>query len=902
MKCLIKILLPLFVIVCSANNLSAIELDDVYRKLGKYNVVKAEGLRIFYPQRIELAMPRILHNFSNVRSSLNDEFPQQKGYEVNVILSEHDDLVDNSINRQFDWIELSIFEDNSLFSTMSYSLENRFAFQLAKIFLLRSISSSQESYWRRQIAMLSIPEWFMKGLALNYAFEMHPVHFCRILDKAISESLYTPTELNTIVSQPLLIKENMTFQAQSMVSFWQKHYSAKSGQEFLREASRIPGSFERTFRQHYGVSISEAFREYKKWMSQNIKCLNKPEIIKRDTQEAFYRSLIRLSDNEIIWVSSKRYSTENYDLYYQKNGDSPKLLLKNVHPLIYADKKSSTIYVARYMVNNLRQRRLSLWQITPEKNKRRLVSEQGSFKPLGKRFGRLFYVSAKKGITRIMSANIDFQNSTREEYTFPVSFNPGQISISEDCRTIYFTNNVGNNKTGLFTINLAEDQPAIYKLFATKHRINTLKKTENTLWLTAGSKESGLQLYKLDITRHTLKQLSDFSAGVWDLVITDTDVYAITLYDGDFYKSLIKNTANYDTKKLLQEPKEFIPETLSPVQGSRYKSEFRTAYWTPIFSEDEDGRVLGIYNFRTDRLDRNSIVLAPRYGFKSKNLGYKGSYMHRFGLLKSQFTILDNVRKTKYLDNDYYERIRSRSFELLYPLELATTISWGIDFSERSIAKIPSANFPLPTVGRDHFVFAEIRHKAIRTEPYWQILPRKGRRINAGYHRGTSLLDSELIYDSMFIDWEEYIEVGTNMVLTTRFNAAQDDKQNNIRRPNDIALGKYMRSLDRSAYPGDQLRKVSFHLGLPLNFQYPQFMTWFQNEFMVAEVFWEAGDTKINDSFDYKYGRGVELRTQTLFMSRLPLTVRFGQAWQNGGSSSNTWISIEGSELTEFFR
>lgn len=81
------------------------------------------------------------------------------------------------------------------------------------------------------------------------------------------------------------------------------------------------------------------------------------------------------------------------------------------------------------------------------------------------------------------------------------------------------------------------------------------------------------------------------------------------------------------------------------------------------------GNVFGVYSYRTDRLDRSSITIAPTYGLESQNWGYAGAYMQRFGLFKLTASIIDQTREKSYLSRDYLSAV-AKKFQYRLPAEL----------------------------------------------------------------------------------------------------------------------------------------------------------------------------------------------------------------------------------------
>jgi hypothetical protein len=911
MKSVLKLCLLIALLSCTVGSVYAVELDDVYRQLGNYRTVASEGVRLYYPEAAEEAIPRILAGLIRVRERMISIFPAQKNFEATVILNDHDDQISSSAENEFDWISLGMFEEIGVLSTRAYSLEKRFAMRLANIMLLRTLATADNS-WRRKLAILAVPQWFLDGLALKYAFPLDSIHFSRLLDMARHDRLYSLDQLATILSQPTLIREEMRFQAHSMFEYWDRTYKKDAALQLMQSVFRKPAPFVQLFRSHYGVSLNEAFKSYRDYVCEKCNEFKQKadaqtfSIEDRDIGGHFFRSLRYLGPEEKIWVSSRRYSTESYDLFYQKSGRKPEILLKNVHPLLLVDEHSREIFIGKYSVNNQRQRRLGLWAVSPDGKSRCLVDESGSFKPLGRKFGRIFYTSIKSGITRVMSVDPEFKGSQQVEFTFPSSIKPLDLALSKNCRDLYYAFETDDFKKRLAVISIKndDDEKRPRELFASAGDIRAIRCEGEKLWFAAEKDFFTTQLYSLDPVSGRIEKKTQLPGGVWDYCLNADTIEIVTLDRGEFWKTSMPATAENSEVLMAETPVDIEVARLKPVKSSKYRSEYHSSYWKPLLSEDEEGMVFGVYSYRTDRLGRSHIVVAPTYGLESRNWGYLGSYMQRFGLFKVTASIVDQVREKSYLANDYFERSRAKIVDITYPLNLSTTLAVGMDLTDRKIAEIPQNGLPVPTVGRDHSFYGTIRHLAVRTEPYWKVFPRKGRRAEASYKRGNEVLGGEMNYDSMSLRWEEYLPLKSDWVLTARTWLAEDDKENNIRRPDDLSLGgmDYMRAFDGAFKSGDSLRTLSLHLGRPIDFKIPRFLSWAYNEFMVAEVFWEMGDVKTQGNFAWQFDRGLEIRSQILLFRRLPMIIRMGIAKQHGFDKTNTYFTVDVSDLSEVFQ
>ena len=161
-------------------------------------------------------------------------------------------------------------------------------------------------------------------------------------------------------------------------------------------------------------------------------------------------------------------------------------------------------------------------------------------------------------------------------------------------------------------------------------------------------------------------------------------------------------------------------EIFSDSISKPYSSIYKTGYWSPLFSEDEQGMVFGIRSFQKDLLGRSECSVSPTYGFKSQDWGYLSSYMQRMGIMKATVFANRITGKRDYLGNKYYERNERKKFELEFPLNLATNVSAGVDLVERSMTKyeFDITKYPSPSAGQDNSFFINLSHKAVKTQPF----------------------------------------------------------------------------------------------------------------------------------------------------------------------------------------
>ena len=890
----------------------ATEIGEVYKHWGAYSTISAAGLRVYFPDRIKEAVPRIITAFSKVKERVIANFPKDKDYTATVILYDHDNMLDSSADSQFDLINLCIFDEMDVLSARSYSLEKRFALALSKT-LVKRATSNVSFTWRRSLALLTIPYWFIEGMALNYAFNLDSIQYSRLLDMARYNRLYSLNDLNTITSQPTLVKEEMLFQAHSMLAYWENTYKKGADVQVVSSMVRNFKGFENAFKKYYGVSLNEAYKSYKNYIysqTPDFQSYSDPDFLDVDylkNDAKIFRSYLRISERERLWVSSKRYTTENYDLYYRNGVEKPRLLLKNVHPSMIYDSDNHKVIIGNYRVNDHREKALNLFSVDLNGNARCIVPQKGSFKPLGIKDNKIYYVNVRNGLTRIMSIDQE-KGTSKTELDLGSTLRPLDLALDIEKNRLFFSFQTTEFETHLAVVPLTaknlKDECKI--LLSCSGDLRGLKVFSGKLWGAFDQDNATTQLFCLDEKDNRLKRYSNIPGGVWDISFSDPEkkkIEVTTLYKGGFA------IASLPLEKSPSEVIRVVPgisaveDEPNKFEVTKYKTEYHDSLWKPVLGKDSEGKVLGIYNYRSDRLDRSGITVAPTYGIKSHDWGYTSTFMKRFDLLKTSLSFNDYTVLKGYMDTDYYERIRSKRLQFDYPLKLDVTLSFGFDLIRRGISKIKkNPRGLIPTAGKDHYYFVDISQKSIRTEPYNNIFPRKGRTIDFSYKRGVdNLFGGDMLYDSVSVKWNEYIPLNDYYVLTLCGYVAGDDKHNIFRRPDDLSLGsdEYLRAFDSSYKSGDELRYCSATLARPINIKLPKQIGWLSTEFSTMGIFWEMGDTRNNHNFDYDYDRGVEFASSILLFKRLPISIKAGYAVRNGQEGHGTYCSFYTDDISE---
>ncbi|MBF0499478.1 MAG: hypothetical protein HQM09_05070 [Candidatus Riflebacteria bacterium] len=1000
----------------------AVERDDVYRLCGSYRVVKAPGLCVYYPAACESAMGRIMNTFSAVRMRIGKAFGSPpSAFTITVQLTDHDDRDAGFADSAFDLVTMSLFEETDSLSTRGYSLEQRFALRLSHIMILRALGPARTAL-KRRMALLSVPSWFREGLAMHYAFPMDALHHSRLLEMARTSRLYSLDDLDTIADRPESEKDRMRFQARHMIDFWHEKAGPDAGKRFLAHISGHPVGFAESFKTAFGMTFSEAMRAY----DEQVKTLCRERNSENQTSsDSFFENGLLISSPGVgtptadmsawsdcgaycqalrqlpegsgqVFVSSRRYTEEIYDLYIQPSGKSPRLALKNVHSNVWVDPASGTVFLGKYGVNRRRERRLGLYAVPRSGKPFLLHGEPGSYKPLGMADGRLFFVNMRAGRTRLMSMAPVASSPVREEMLFPPEVRPLDLAVDPECKHVFFTVADGGN-TLIVRCPIASDtnnvnlvnrtdrvESAAVVLYRQAGMIRRLQYFGGALWFAAESVfrtpqlfslsgEKDIQGHKIDSDRQNesvshetlcaddvitctddLMKLVRYSAvpgGIWDYDIRTDGICAVTILENGFRPIRLERKPLAETS--IASPRPFVPvagflaisipsaaaisavaseidliasagsdlvsvvaasnSSLIPIFASGplalesrpYRLEYKHSYWLPRMNRDDQGATLGFYSYRADRLDRRRLIVSPTYGFKSRNFGYIADYLQRFDQFRSGFTVEDRVVQKSYRSDSYYERVRSSDIHFSFPFTLSTTLSVGGNITDRGIAKYPERGQIAPTIGQDNSLYLRLDKRAIRTEPFWEVFPRKGRDISASYRKGLTWFGGKMVYDSTALRWQEYAPLGRGWVGATRFFVAEDNKKDEIRRPDDLSLGgsDFLRGYDSSVRYGDSLRAVCLHLSheIPISFEFIR--RWAQKEIVVGEIFWEKGDVRSNGrAFSYLEDHGIEFRAKGLILRRLPITVRWGSGWAPAGGKRHGYWTVDFAAISDLIQ
>ncbi|NLI78179.1 MAG: hypothetical protein GX442_17310 [Candidatus Riflebacteria bacterium] len=1004
-----------------AGGAGAVELDDAYRFLGPYGVTASGGIRLYYPAGCQAIIPHVLDSFIAVRTRLLEHFPDQRGFEVTVLLTDHDDRETGSVDATFDLVSLGLYEEMGSLSTRGYSLEDRFALRLAYTLIMRTLGSARIAL-RRRIGLLSIPPWFFEGLALSYAFPLDVLQTTRLLDLARRNCLYNIDDLDTIQSRRVREREEMSFQVHSMIDFWHGQSMPDAGLRLLRQVRTRPGQFSEQFQRAFGFSLNEGFRRYREHVRQECArhpdCAggSGPEVIRGWGEGEFAQGARPLPDGRMAWVSSRRYTEEVYDLWRQAPGKKAVLTARNVHPGLWVDPDTGSIFLGRFELTARRQRRLFLWEIPAHGRARRVVDLPGSFQPLGWLDGRLFFLNWTEGTLRVLSVGretlsrrdggtngpqevsprrkepqADGDTPTeskpealpdrkdrlgREEYCFPAHLRPLSVALDPAGRRLLFV--VREGRTSFLCRDRLHTEPALCPevLHACPGTIRALWPAGEAVYFATDADFRTLQVFRWNpapsdgaaaapqeaapppppaggtapVTAPTgtpdpgdtasptllastegsgtptapiappaapappaqaalaaasptgvLQKLTAVPGGVWDFCLEPAGWILGTTFQQSRFWPIRLPTPVLETTPARTDAFACCPPAPGRLKFRPYRQEFRSSYWLPRVTRDDQGAVLGVYSYRADRLDRSRIVVSPTYGFKSRDLGYAAEIMRRFDLWQVSLNAQDRVVRKSYRDQSYYERDRGFDLGLSFPFSLATSFTVGGNFTHRGIAELPDQGGPVPSVGRDHSLYGVLAHRAIRTEPFWELLPRKGRRITASYRKGLDLFGGELKYDSFAVRYEEYRPIGGPWVLAFRGYVAEDDKEGDIRRPDDLNLGgtDFLRGYPGSVRFGDSLRAFSLHLSRPFRLTIPALHRWVQEEFLVAEAFWERGDVRSSGRrFSFLEDRGLELRARGLLLRRIPVTIRWGAGWPSDGGPRHSYWMVDISSVS----
>ncbi|MBF0546103.1 MAG: hypothetical protein HQM08_16785 [Candidatus Riflebacteria bacterium] len=947
----------------------AVELDQVYKLSGSFKTISKPGLKIYYPATCEPVIGEIASNFAKIREEVGKAFNRwPNDLPVSVILTDFDDRDSGTVDTTFDSINIALFEETDSLSTRSFTLEQKFALRLANIMVLRTLGPARRAF-KRRVGLLTTPVWLLQGLAMHKAFPMDTLPRTQIIQMARSGKIYSLEELDTINDQTEFEKDRMCFQARHMIDFWCEKAGENAATDFLCALEKNPIEFSQIFQNSFKMTFKQALSEYNEYLNnlahqKDESSFSNPDIYKIKNEGTYCQGFQELPDGTEVYVSSRRYFQEVYDLFIDQHRKKQKPILRNVHPRFFFDQESGTLYIGRYFVNLKREKRLYLWAVPVSGESYRAYSEPGSYKPFAAKDGRLYFLNVQSGKVKIVSISLDKSGKgANDELLFPNGVLPLDVTMDSNGRFLVLIHKNGEFLLLRFDRSFLNKDPDL--IFRSKREIRNLQFFDGKIWFSASDEAKAQipQIFTLETigNKTVLKCLSNLIGGVWDFSKTDKDFVVSTIKDSGFKlarcsinvfsseensnlptgsgkiasteskpkNNLVKeelsevkneenlskvSTASFSTdanlspnSKNSQIPlltQQFLKYHFSETpdgNSNPYSPEWRKSYWLPRVSRDEQGAVFGVYSYQSDRLDRNSLIFSPTYGFKSRNWGYLADWMKRFDLFQTGVTIQDKDVQKSYHSNTYYERAKTLDIHASYPFTLSSLFSFGVNLTNRQIAKYPDNSSDVPSIGNDNSLYFRFDKRAIRTQPFSDIFPRKGREVTAIIKKGMDFFNGEMVYDSYSLRWHEYIPLNDRTVLTLRGWAAEDKKNDEIKRPDDLSLGgsDFLRGYSSSVRYGDSLRAFSLALGKPLQIEWAAMQKWVHKEILVLEAFYEIGDVHSRErSFKYLQDEGIELKTKALLLRRIPFSFRIGTAWPTSGGPRHSYWLIDFSAVT----
>lgn len=922
------IICVLFINLCFYSTSFAVELDLNKVFCGKYYVIASDNLRIYFPEDLCNSIDYLLSEFIYIKNKLLNIFPDQKDCEIPIILSNKDDLIENYLEINNDIIILPLFNDYSYFSIRSLTLYERFSLHLAYLYLLRSISSAYNAF-KRKLVLFALPTWFLDGLAFYLAFDTTTVQKSILLDLARNKRLYTLSELDGYKNKRDKTKEEMIFQMHDMFAFWHKRANNKNaGIKMVKNLSANWNLFDNLFKKHFNRSIKNAFNEYFFYM--NEECQKKPECYKiiKPEKELSYNKLditpaeylqnpiiIQYKDGSFnkeiikIWVSSKRYSTEVYDLYYSKttiaNGKQitfNKVLLKNIHPKILYSEDKKLVFAAKYHTTKNLQKKLYLYQIallddnTGSKPKvTRIINVAGSFFPIKLYQNKLYFLIYKNSLPILASVTIDEKNQIHSDFPYKVEYKFNKylpildLAIDPEKNSIYF---ITQNKLE-YLLCILENYSKTSATTNTKANFKILFKSKNKIFNLIFRKKALYFLHEKDFQAFQLNQLvfsesgitintlTSLIGGVWSYnFIDDFSISAVTLNNGLMfvYKITVFPIIGYCYKIDLSDFE--INDCSSMLTDiNKYYKDFEERFLLPHVSKEYNSYAVGLYSYRSDTLNRYSMNILHSYGLGSRKYGYYVNFIKNTNYKENlSFELQDRILEQNYLSKDYFERNRSINCTLYKYINLSTKASFGVNISKRNIDECREV-VELPTEGYDNSMFIRLEKKAIKTDPFSEEMPKDGTKFEFEARATPNFLKSNVKYNFINLKLELYEPIDFKNFLVFKFWIGEDNKKNNIRRPNDLYLGgnEYLRAYNNSYLTGNSLRYFCVEFNRPIKIKLPILEKYLLPELTFLKIFGEIGDAKDKSrSFHFLRDYGLEFRSIGLLFRRIPISLTYG--------------------------
>lgn len=897
----------------------------INRTSGRYSLYKGDSFRLLFPEAMKPRIAAIASLLEKQTAFVKEQFPDlAAGYPYLLVVKNNSEISDFDDDMKISGFELNPHYIPGYVSISYETTSQNYAFQLAKKHILELVNSSK-NLWAKGLAILKIPRWFLFSAAMNLSYSQEPFQKAMVMRLFKNGNYYSLKDMDKFISEPPMKQAELLAQGHAMLEFWEKQYGKGSMIKIINQTGQGK-AFRKSFESVCGISLPQAFTEFKEKVSKDLDTIDKASFCHFNTLEEkeylfegeLVRSFVKIADNSYAWASNSDYEQEKYDLYIKQSGEPPKRVAQNIHPFLFASK--GKLFFARLALDKRTVKRLFISSCDQYGRKMIKSNMPGSFYPLAEHDGRIYFLSIADYTLSLLSANFDNFNDVRQEYHFPAHISPLAFAYDPDNRKLYFSQETHPSSSEIYSVDLMDSEPAPLKVLSFDSLLRVMTFASDSLWFVAPSKLVGFSLFSFEPSKDKLTEVLRTASGITDISFLGDELYLSALVEKGLRPCSCSSREFCEfepEEKKASEPLELFTANIESEKTSTlqddlsdsyepYSAVLNKEYIRPMVSEDPAGKVFGAFSIFSDVLGRETFNFAPTYGLSSRKKGYLVRYGKKLFDISLNLSFSNYTLKESYLGNSYFSERRSINPEIEWVLTPATLFTVGADRKRVTSIKdrYQDASVPMPSSGRDHSLYFVLQHEYIRPDLYSDLLPRKGVKGEIAFARGSPhIFDGEFNYDALRASFNQYFPLGYNRVFSISLKYGRDKKRDGLRRPADLSVGgnDMLMAFDDSFRSGDRLKYASVSLAAPFELQAPKFLRFFVSTYSFFSLFFEVGDATDSD-FDYARDMGAEIQSKILLFRQMPLVLRVGHARALDVSRSNSYFYVDFSPLAQLFR
>ena len=782
---------------------------------------------------------------------------------------------------------------------------------------------------RRLMANLTLPMWFIEGLAQYEAEEWHSLKEMVLRDEVEREEIMSEGSLGAFYFFEGWGRTSGYYQSDSFVRYIFDYYGKDKIAKILAHLRRQPLfqfstefalasdelafyptsyflSFNQTLEKILGKDSSLLYSEWREWIREKYK--GKEDFYDDSLKEGeplTYQGrrnqhpVFSPSGDMLAFASNRGYDYAIFDLYLMDiNSKEVKRLKRGINPFVSFSPDGKRILYSKTKFYSPKGTFLSdLYLFDIEKNKEErltygLRADQASFSPHG---GKIVLVKQQGGNSNLYLLDIhsnEVSPLTYDDDGLVQNFSP---SFSPDGERIVFVS-FRKGKRDIYLLQLKDKTFTCLTLDEADDRCPIFSPQGEKIYFISNGKDGVFNLYSLHPERKEFRQYTEVKGGVFEPAISpDGKKVVLSAYkEGRFSLYLFSLGAlpgrllTVPEKELTFAPSEkdsltgFISKKEVAYPSFPYRPQFRLDYIFPWFSFAEQRFFFSLEGSASDVLERHNLYFSTLIG---QEFQYDIVYLNRSFLP----TFWLNLYREKYYSLSRGElhqvELEGQSLGLVYQIDDRQGL--GVSYSNQWM----DTPFLASSGGLETW-----QGKANNISTVWEFadlvpvcdpdLSEEGIRVQAGVEYSSRGLGSDLEYTAFSIDGRGYTKFSNGNSLALRILAKRVD--------NRLSFPKVLLSLggisDLRGYPtNSQIGENLIFTSLEYRFLWLKMLggsPFLYIDRLGGALFFDAGciwgegvEDRQKEDIELKQDIGAELRLRIIPFGKYSLVLRLGLAW-----------------------